>query len=195
MLKKFTRDVLISGIVLRKLKRDRQHIQAIHTHPAGAVGLLEVSAGWQGSGSVKHSDIVKTQKAALENIGAVRIFPIHPPCEIQEQLVKDFFEEPAIGDASNAPFDFINAPRSPGMYRRIDIAKCPLICGKLSVRMHVPFAQQQNELFLCEIGVDDRERNTVERQVPRRVPRILPLVRHRNDVVVVEMRPILVPSV
>src|ERR1700739_4591261 len=120
MLKKFAGDIFISGIVLCKLQRDRQHVQALHTHPASAVGLLEVSAGWQGSGSVKNSDIVETQKAALEDIGAIRIFPIHPPGEIQEQFVKNFFEEPTISDASNAPFDFINAPGSPGMYRRID---------------------------------------------------------------------------
>ncbi len=61
--------------------------------------------------------------------------------------------------------------------------------------MHVPFSQKQDELLLGEIGVHKREGDRVEREVPRGVPRILPLVRHREDVGVVEMRPIVIAPV
>src|SRR5262245_28129218 len=35
----------------------------------------------------------------------------------------------------------------------------------------------------------------MEGEIPRRVPRVLPFVRHRNDVRIVQMRPIVIPSV
>src|SRR3954452_6635287 len=69
------------------------------------------------------------------------------------------------------------------------IVELPLVRGKLTVRVHVPLAAQQDQLLLGERGVDVREGDGVERQVPRRVPRIFPLVRHRDDVVVVEVSP------
>ena len=72
--------------------------------------------------------------------------------------------------------------------------KRPLVGGELPVRVHVPLAQQQHELLLGELGVDQRERHAVEREVPGRVPGVLPLVRHRDDVGVVEVRPLVVAA-
>ena len=80
------------------------------------------------------------------------------------------------------------------MHRRIDVAECPLVGGQLSVRMHVPFAGQQHELGLGEIGVDQCERHAMKGQIPRGVPRILPFVRHRDDVGIVQVGPIGVPT-
>ncbi len=76
------------------------------------------------------------------------------------------------------------------MHRRIDVAERPLVGRDLPVRVHVPLAQQQHELLLGELGVDAGEREHVERQVPRRVPRVLPLVGHREHVAVVEVGPV-----
>src|ERR1700749_2219232 len=103
-------------------------------------------AGWQRLRPVKNSDVVEPKEAALEDIRPVGIFAIHPPGEVQQQFVKDFLEKIAIGNSTDSPFDFINAKRSPGMYRRIHVAKCPLIRGQLPVGMHVPFAKKKNEL-------------------------------------------------
>ena len=58
--------------------------------------------------------------------------------------------------------------------------------------MHVPFARQQDELVLGKLGVDHRQRNAMKREVPRRIPRILPFVGHGDDVGVVEVRPFVV---
>ena len=91
--------------------------------------------------------------------------------------------------------DLVDAQRRPGVHRRVDVAERPLVGGELAVRVHVPLAQQQEQLLLGEVGVDQRERDAVEGEVPRRVPRVLPLVRHRDDVGVVEVRPVGVAAV
>src|SRR4029077_131658 len=92
-------------------------------------------------------------------------------------------------------FDFINAPRRPRVHRRIHVSERPFIRRQLPVRVHVPFPEQQDQLLLRVIRIDDRQRYAVKCQVPRRVPRILPLVRHRNNVVVVQMLPLFVSPV
>src|SRR5260370_6464963 len=195
MLEELAGDVFVSGILFRELQSDCQHVQAIHTHPAGAVRLLEVASGGKWRGTVKDSDIVEAEKSALKNVCAVGILAVYPPGKIQEQLVKNLFEESAVGDAAHAPLDFVDAPGCPRMNRRIHVAKSPLVGGQLPVGMHVPFAQKKNELFLGKIGIDQREPNALKRQVPCRIPRILPFVGHGNNDVVVEIGPILVAAV
>src|ERR1700693_2621805 len=91
MLKEFAGDVFVSAIFLGKFEGDGQHVEAIHAHPAGAIGLLEMAAGGERRGAVENPYIVQAQKAALKNIGTVGIFSIHPPGEIQEQLMENFF--------------------------------------------------------------------------------------------------------
>jgi hypothetical protein len=51
------------------------------------------------------------------------------------------------------------------------------------------FAQEEQQLLLREVRIDERQRDTVECEIPRSEPRELPLVRHRQDVGVVEVRP------
>ena len=80
------------------------------------------------------------------------------------------------------------------MHRRIDVAERPLVGRQLAVRVHVPLARQQHELLLRELGIDQRQRDRVEGEVPGRVPRVLPLVRHRDDVGVVQVRPLVVAA-
>ena len=91
--------------------------------------------------------------------------------------------------------DLEHAPRRPRVHRRIHVAERPLVGGHLPVRMHVPLARQQHELLLRELCIDQCERQRVERQIPRRVPRVFPLVRHRDDVGVVQMIPLPVAAV
>src|SRR5712671_1137778 len=102
MLEEFAGHVLVTRIFLGELQSDCQHIQAIHTHPTGAVRLFEVASRGEWRGAVKDSDIVEAEKPALKNVCAVRILAVHPPGKIQQQLVKDFFEESAVGDAAHA---------------------------------------------------------------------------------------------
>ena len=80
------------------------------------------------------------------------------------------------------------------MHRRIHVAERELISRNLPARMHVPLAQQQNQLLFREMRIDFRECHHMERQIPRRIPRELPVVRHRHHVPVVQMRPPGVPA-
>src|SRR5207248_3296355 len=104
--------------------------------------------------AIEHADVVESEEPALENIHSIGVFAIHPPGEVQKQLVENAFQESAIAFAIPLLVDLINAPCGPGMHRRIYISKCPLIRGKLTIGMHVPFAQQKHELLLCEIGIN-----------------------------------------
>ena len=90
--------------------------------------------------------------------------------------------------------DLEDAQRGPGVHRRVDVAEGPLVGGQLPVRVHVPLAAQQDQLRLRELGVDVRERDAVEGEIPGRVPGVLPGVRHRDDVHVVQVRPLVVAA-
>src|SRR5580704_1759589 len=106
-----------------------------------------MAPGRKRRGTVENSDVVETEKTALENVHAVGVFAIHPPGEIKQEFVENFFEEATVRNAAHAPFDFVNAPGSPCMDRRINVTKSPLVSRQLPVGMHVPFAKQQNDLF------------------------------------------------
>src|SRR5580692_5990139 len=153
-----------------------------------------MSTSGERSRAIKNSDIVETEKTTLKNVHPVGVFAIYPPREIEKQLVEDFFEKAAVGHASHAPLDLVNAPGSPRMNGRIHIAKSPFVSRQLPVRMHVPLAEKKNELVLRKIGIDQRERDTVESEIPRGIPGILPLIWHGHDVIVVQMRPIVVAT-
>ena len=81
------------------------------------------------------------------------------------------------------------------MHWRIDVAEVPFVGGQLAVRMQVVVAQHEIELLLGEVGIDHAKRNHVEREVPCRIPRVFPLVRHRDDVVVEHVGPFAVAHV
>jgi hypothetical protein len=49
------------------------------------------------------------------------------------------------------------------MHGRINVSQSPFISGYLPVGVHVPLAEHQRELLFCEVGVDQRECNAVER--------------------------------
>ena len=80
------------------------------------------------------------------------------------------------------------------MHRRVHVAKSELVGGKLSVRVHVPLAQEQDHLLLRILRVQMRDRDHVKSKVPRGKPRILPLVRHRDNVAAVQVRPVVVAA-
>ena len=83
----------------------------------------------------------------------------------------------------------------PGMHRRVHVAEIPLVGRELTAGMQVNPLEHQLHLFFGEVGVHDRQRQRVEGQVPSRVPGILPLVGHRDDVLVQHVEPLRVPGV
>ena len=191
MLEKLRGHVFVNLIRLRQLQRHREHRQAIKTHPGCAIRLLEKSARRERFGTVEDADVIQTEEAAGEEIIALRVLPIHPPGEIEHQLLEGALEKGAIALLPRAG-DFINAPGRPRVDGRIDVAEGKLVGRDLAVRVHVPFAQKELELLLREVRIDFRKRHHVEGEIPSREPRILPLVRHRNNVAVEEMLPLVI---
>lgn len=79
------------------------------------------------------------------------------------------------------------------MNRWVDILKRPLVSGQLAIGVHVPLPGHELQLSLGKFGVDHREGDAVKREVPGGIPRILPLIRHRDDVGVVQVPPVRIP--
>src|SRR5438094_1212412 len=80
------------------------------------------------------------------------------------------------------------------VHGRVHVAEAPLVSRQLPVRVHEPLTAEKQQLVLGGRRVEMRERDTVEAQIPCRVPRVFPLVGHDEDVVAVEMPPGGVPS-
>ena len=85
---------------------DRGHAQRVEAHPAGAVGLLEQPAVRQVR-AVERPDVVEAEEAAFEDVRAVAILAVHPPGEVDEQLVEDPLRNstsrpPSIANTSSA---------------------------------------------------------------------------------------------
>jgi hypothetical protein len=53
--------------------------------------------------------------------------------------------------------------------------------------------KQQVKLFLGEIDIDGRECESVKGEVPRGEPWIFPFVRHRDDIVADQVKPLAIP--
>ena len=106
--------------------------------------------------------------------------------------MEDALEECAVARAPTLLLDLVDAPGRPGVHWWVHIGQGPLVRGQLSIGVHVPLAQEQGELFLGEIGVYQGQGNAVEGQVPGSVPGVLPLVRHGDDIGIVQMRPLVV---
>jgi len=60
------------------------------------------------------------------------------------------------------------------MHGRIDVSEGELVRRDLTVRVHVPLPQHQDELLLGELRVNHREGNGVEGEIPGREPGVLP---------------------
>ena len=178
--------VLVDGVMVGQCERHLKHRQAVRRHPCSAVGLLEHPARGEPGRPVEGADVVEPQEAPLEQIVAFPVLAVHPPGEVEEQLVEDALEK---GDVL-AAVDLEDAQCAPGVGGRVDVPERPLVSGQLPVRVHVPLATEQAQLVLGELWVDVGERDAVEGQIPGRVPGVLPGVRHGDDVTVAQVAPV-----
>ena len=113
--------------------------------------------------------------------------------KFSSSLLKADSEEVEVRLAAQGLLGAMEEQRRPGVDRRVHVAEVPLVGGHLAVGVQVRAAEHQLHLLLGEVGVDDRERQRVEGQVPGRVPGVLPLVGHRDDVLVQHVEPLRVP--
>jgi hypothetical protein len=71
--------------VLRRIMawmcRYREHVEAIHGYPTRAVDLLEKSSCGKSGGAIESAGIVRTEKAAFEQVVALGVLAIDPPRE------------------------------------------------------------------------------------------------------------------
>ena len=189
MLEKLGRDIFVNVVLTRELNRDSHQVQAKHSHPTGAVALLEMSSVVKNFVAIEHADVVESKKAALENIFALGVLAVHPPGEGDQHFVKNRFQKCAIAFSGLFAFNLINAPRRPSQHRRINVVEIPFVGWNFAVRVLIPFTDDEIELGLGELDIDQREREAVESQVPRCVPGKFPFVRHGHDALVVKMTP------
>ena len=185
---------LVSLVLPRQLERDAHHVQAKHPHPARAVGLLKRRPVGQFLAAVQDGDVVEAEEAALENVVALAVHLVDPPREVHQQLVEAALEEIAVRFAAADAVHVVNAPHGPRVDGRVHVAELPLVGGNLAIRMLELLEEEEQELLLGELRVHEREGHGLERQVPRGEPRILPLVRHRDDPLGVEMLPVAVAN-
>src|SRR4030095_16542034 len=80
-------------VVPREFERDAHEVERIHRHPRGAIGLVDEAARGQRSAAVEAADVVEAEEAALKNIPALCVLPVHPPSEVEHELVENAFEE------------------------------------------------------------------------------------------------------
>src|SRR5271165_2608598 len=88
---KLTGDAFVGWILARQFERNREHIQAVHSHPARAVRLLQMAASRERCGTIEDSDVVQTEKTTLKNIHALGVFAVYPPGEVEQKFVEDAF--------------------------------------------------------------------------------------------------------
>ena len=129
MLEELVGNLLVGAVIERELERDGQHVEAVHAHPGSAIRLFQVSTAGQLQSAVEDTDVVQTQKPALEDVESFWIFAIDPPGEVQQELVEGAFQKCAVRDTGRGTVDLIYPPHRPGMYGRIDVIERPFIRG------------------------------------------------------------------
>ena len=134
----------------------------------------------------------------MKNIPPLLVLAVHPPSKIEEQFQKDPLQKAHVSRKrgvflpTGPPIDLKKAPSRPGVHRRVHIPKRPLVGGDLAIGMHTPDAGEEQELRFGKLRVEVGKGHTMEGEIPSRKPRILPLIRHRNDLCNIEMPPVAV---
>ena len=190
MLGELVREVLEFRVFGGELEGDFEHVLAVEGHPRRAVGLLEMPSGRQRRAAVEDADVVEAQESSREDVASRGVLAVEPPVEVEEQHLEAAAQEIEVATPVLAAVHAVDEQGRPGVHRRVDVAEVPLVGGDLAARVQVHLAQHQLELLLGELDVHHRQRERVERKVPRRVPGIFPLVRHRDDVAVEHVEPV-----
>src|SRR6516225_4960598 len=153
-----------------------------------------MTTGRQWRTAVEDADIIESEKPAFKKAPAKAILAIDPPAEIGGEPAEHPLQETEIGSAVQRLLHAVEKNSRPGLYWRVDVAEIPLIGRDLTGRVQIDLAQKQVELLLGEIAIDNRQRERVKREVPRGEPGILPLVRHRDDMIADHVEPLAVAN-
>ncbi len=159
--------VLVGAVVDGQLDRELRHVLAEEGHPRRAVRLLQVAAGRQRGAAVEDADVVEAEEAALEHVLAEPVLAVHPPGEVQQQLVERRLEELHVRLAAQGLLGAMEEERGEGVDRGVHVAEVPLVGGHLAAGVQVGPAEHQLHLLLGEVGVHDPERRACGRPGPR----------------------------
>src|SRR6201993_2530658 len=99
MLEEFEGQAFIRFVCGRKLQGDAHEVKAEHAHPTSCVRLFEYSPARQLFAAVNDGDVVETEETTLENVVSRAVDLVHPPSEVDQELVKTLFKEFAIADS------------------------------------------------------------------------------------------------
>src|SRR4029453_19001558 len=108
VLPKLARDVLVRGVLDRQLESHAEQIQAVHRHPARAVGLPQDPSGRKLHVAVEETDVVEPEEAALEDVVAELVLAVDPPVEVEEQLVEDTYGKFPVALSGHVLLDLVD---------------------------------------------------------------------------------------
>ena len=189
----FRPHVLVDRIVFGQSQRDLKHGHAVEGHPGGAVGLLELPTRGEWFRTVEDRDVVEAQESSLEETVPVAVLAIHPPGEINQQLLEDTLQK-RIVLTTGASLLAVESESGPRVHGRIHIGEVPLVGRHLPVRMRVPLAEKEYQLTLGKGGIYPCEGGAVKGEIPGAVVGVLPRIGHREDIAVEDVPPLGIPE-
>src|SRR5262245_55497576 len=112
---------------------------------------------WKRLAAIEYADVVEAEEPALKHVSPGYVLSIHPPTEVEHQLVEHALQVDAVTLPSGLSVGLVNLPGSPGVHWRIGVAERPLVAWELAVRVLELVPGQQQDLPLGELGVDPGE--------------------------------------
>ena len=109
----------------------------------------------------------RPRKPALEDVLAEPVLAVHPPGEVQQELVEGRLEEIDVALAPQGLLGAVQEQGRPGVDRRVHVAEVPLVGGELAAGMKVDPSEHQFHLLLGEVRVHDRDAAACGRRGPR----------------------------
>src|SRR3954470_13624720 len=99
-----------------------------------------MAPGGQRGAAVEDPDVIQAEEPPLEDVLPGAVLAIDPPGEVHEQLLETALEPLLVSLAAAIFLQAVGEDRGPGVDRRIDVAKIPLVGGNLAIGVHVLLA-------------------------------------------------------
>src|SRR5262249_19037511 len=150
-------EALVNLVLLRQLQRDAHQVKAEESHPSGGVGLFENGSAGQALTAIDDGDVVESEEATFEDIVALAVDLVHPPCEVDEKFVETLLQKLLVADTVTFQISVVDAPDRPRMHRRIQIGELPFVRRNLSVGVLELLEQHHPQVFFRELRIYERQ--------------------------------------
>ena len=187
VLEELRREVLVGRVVLGEDERHLEQVERVHRHPrrcrrSAPARPATGSAADRSNGPMLSSPRKPPSKTLLPPA----VLAVDPPGEVEQQLVQHPGQEVVVARRRRSRRPAARPRRAPAGSRRRTPTRTP---GSARWGACTTRAAAAAAASLANAGVDVGDRHAVERQVPGGVPGVLPRVRHRDDVGVVQVPP------